>query len=304
MRFHAAAFLVCSATLAAQDPAPRMPEDLKVQSGIVFKQVGEKKLDLLLFEPLEKKFEKAPLVVYIHGGGWGGGDKYKILRRDLIEVIRTLNHQGVACASIEYRLADGAPATAFDAVVDCKDAVRFLVKNAAEYGLDPGRVGTFGSSAGGHLTLMTALADDKQFPGDPDLADTEVKIRCVAAYYPLVSFLDPELKQGGNFENPRRMLPLLGGLLEEKRELATLLSPIEHITSDSPAIFVAHGDSDKVLSYSNAERLRDVAGENVVDVECLIVRGADNGFGGDAIEPSVAEVNRRTVDFFVKHLID
>ena len=285
-----------------REAPPRLPEDLKIINGIVFKQVGEQKLDLMLFQPLVKKFEKTPLVVYIHGGGWGGGDKYKVLRDGILGVIRSLNQAGFVCASIEYRLADGKPALASDSVTDCKDAVRFLVKHAQEYGIDPERIGTFGSSAGGHLTLVTALGKDSDYPCDPSLDGPPFKIRCVAAYYPLVSFVDAECMKGGNFERPQRMIPLLGGLMTEKRELALKLSPVELLRADSPAIFVAHGDADKVLSVHNAIALRDAAQAKGVPVECVISKGAGHGFSGDAISPTIAEINQQTVAFFLKYL--
>ena len=309
---------ICGPCLAADAPAAapparkkaakgpvspdRIPSDLKTMTNIVFKKVGDTALDLMLFLPVEKKSEKSPLVVYIHGGGWGGGDKVNVLRRDLIEVIRELNRRGITCASIEYRLANGAPATANESVADCKDAVRFLARHAAQYGLDADRIGTFGSSAGGHLTLVTALGEDRDYPCDPALDGPPVKIRCVAAYYPLTSFLRPELMKGSNFERPARLLPILGGLLEEKRELAGKLSPIELLTLRSPPIFLAHGDADAVLSFTNSTALRDAAQALKVPVECLISKGAGHGFRGDEIEPSVAEINRRTVEFFLKYL--
>lgn len=294
--------LITTAADKQREVAPRMPADLKIVDHIVFKQVGEKKLDLMLFQPLVKKSEKSPLVVYIHGGGWGGGDRYKVLRNDILEVIRSLNQAGFTCASIEYRLADGKPALANDSVTDCKDAVRFLVKHAPEYGIDPERIGTFGSSAGGHLTLVTALGKDSDYPCDPALDGPPFKIRCVAAYYPLVSFVDAECMKGGNFERPQRMIPLLGGLMTDKRDLALKLSPIELLRADSPAILVAHGDADKVLSVHNATALRDAAQAKGVPIECIISKGAGHGFSGDAISPTIAEINRQTVAFFVKNL--
>ena len=286
-----------------RETSPRLPADLKITDNIVFKQVEEKKLELLLFQPLLKKFEKSPLVVYIHGGGWGGGDRYKVLRPDVIGVIRSLNQAGFTCASIEYRLVDGKPTLASDAVADCKDALRFLVKHAQEYGVDPERIGTFGSSAGGHLTLVTALGKDSDYPCDPAIDGPPAKIRCVAAYYPLVSFVDAECMKGGNFERPQRMLPLLGGLMTEKRELALKLSPIELLRADSPPILVAHGDADKVLSVHNAVALRDAAQAKGVPIECVISKGAGHGFSGDAISPTIDEIDQQTVAFFLKHLV-
>ena len=175
------------------DKGGRIPADLKVVDNIIFKSVDDVKLDLMLFVPAERKFEKSPLVVYFHGGGWGGGDKSKIFGRDLIDVIRELNKRGITCASVEYGLANGGPATANESVADCKDAVRFLAHQAVKYGLDSERIGTFGSSAGGHLMLVAALGKDQDYPCDQTLNHSGAKNCCVAAYYPMTSFVRPEL---------------------------------------------------------------------------------------------------------------
>lgn len=301
--FLIALLLLPLSIFTAEKPvAPRLPADLKITDNIVFKQIGDTKLELMLFQPLEKKFAQAPLVIYIHGGGWGKGDRYKALRKDILGVIRGLNQQGIACASIEYRLADGGDAKVIDSVADCKDAVRFLVAHAQKYGFDPQRLGTFGSSAGGHLTLVTALGKDQDYPLTLPAVEPAVQIRCVAAYYPLVSFVDTNLMKGSNFERPQRMIPLLGGLVNEHRELALELSPINLLRTNSPALFLAHGDKDKVLSYKNSLAMQDAAKAKQIPVECLISEGADHGFSGNDIKPTVAEINRRTVEFFLKHL--
>ncbi len=289
----------------AKDGAPRIPADLRIRKDIIFKATpagSNEVLDLWLFEPLVQKYPRAPLVVYIHGGGWGGGDKLRVFRPDTIEVIRELNRQGIACATIEYRLANGGAANAYDSAADCKDAVRFLAKNADRFGLDPARIGTFGGSAGGHLTLVTALGADADYPCDPTLNETGATIRCVAAYYPATTFLHSETMKGSNFERPQRLIPILGGPLEEKRAIAVKLSPVELVRRGSPPIFLAHGDNDTVLSHRHSEQLRDVAEQRGVPVECVISRGAGHGFSGAGIAPDIAEINRRTVGFFLKHL--
>ncbi|GEM_PF-2170306 len=107
----------------------------------------------------------------------------------------------------------------------------------------------------------------------------------------------------GNFERPQRLIPLLGGLLEEKRELALKLSPIELLRADSPAIFLAHGDADKVLSVHNAIPMRDAAQVMGVPVECIISKGAGHGFGGENSQPDVSEITRQSVAFFLNHLV-
>lgn len=282
--------------------AARLPGDLDTEDGLVFKEVDGQSLVFTLFRPLEKRYEKSPLLVYIHGGGWGGGDRFKVTRGGIIDVIRGLNKEGITCASIEYRLVDRETATAADAVADCKDAVRYFVKNAETYGIDPARIGTFGSSAGGHLTLVTALGKDEDYPCEPSIDGPDYTIRCVASYYPQVSFTDRSLMTVGNFRRPQRLVPLLGGPLEEKRELARLLSPIDLVNPDSPAIFLAHGDADEVLSVENAIAMEKEARENGVPVECVISKGAGHGFSGTNIDPSLEEIASRTLTFLLRHL--
>ncbi len=83
----------------------------------------------------------------------------------------------------------------------------------------------------------------------------------------------------------------------EKRELALKLSPLELLRAGNPAILVAHGDADPIISFRNAIALHEAAVAKGVPVECIISKGAGHGFSGEAIDPSVAEINRRTVEF-------
>lgn len=94
--------------------------------------------------------EPAPVMVYIHGGYWVGGDK--IGRRFPAPVY---NDAGIAWAPINYRLA---PDCAMDEIVaDMRAALAWIYREGAAHGVDPGRIHVSGSSAGGHLTGM-ALA--------------------------------------------------------------------------------------------------------------------------------------------------
>jgi len=307
------AALLCACPAKAADQkadelhmkAEDMPSDLKVVNNIVYKQIGEQKLVMMLFPPEVKRTGKSPLVVYIHGGGWAGGDRYKVLRPHILNVLRGLSRQGVTCASIDYRLAKPGVATVMDSVADCKDALRFLVNNAERYGIDPERIAVFGESAGGHLCLVTALGDEKNYPCDGTITGSPVKVRCVAAFYPRVSFSDPELLATQRFplERVRKDLErILGGPLKEKSEMIEKLSPIRLLRADSPAIFIAHGDHDDVLPVSNAIKMRDACVAAGVPVECVICKGAKHCFDGKENDPPDEEIVRRTIAFFLMNL--
>jgi acetyl esterase/lipase len=302
--------LLTSLALAADPPAKKdarraaagaWPADLKVTDNIVYKKIGDTSLVLAVFAPAVKKFEKAPLVIYIHGGGWGGGDRFRMNKEATAGLIRSLSAAGFVTASIEYRLTKEGVASALDSAADCKDAVRFLSSHAAEYGIDPDRIGTLGTSAGGHLTLVTALGDDADYPGDPALASTPAKVRCVAAYFPATTFFAEDGVED-RFQQDNRERVMFGGTRAEKPDAPRKLSPIRLLKPTSPAIFLAHGDADKTLSVEHSLKMAAAAQARGVPVECVISKGAGHGFSGKDIDPTVEEISRRTLDFFVKYL--
>ncbi|MBK1879031.1 prolyl oligopeptidase family serine peptidase [Pelagicoccus mobilis] len=272
------------------------------QRDIVYKTVNGESLDMVLFLPEAPPKGKMPVMLYTHGGGWGGGDKFKVFRAPFQEALRELLANGVAVASIEYRLTRKGVSTAVDCVTDCKDAARFLIKHAERYQLDPSRIGVWGGSAGGHLSLMTGMADNALFPGDEALAKFEPEFRCIVSYYPAVSFLKPELSKGSNFEKPQRLVPMIGGLLEEKRETAALISPSEHLTNAVPPTLLLHGDQDTVLPIDHSHYFLERAEEVGADVRLITVKNGGHSFSGKEIKPSMQEINHSAADFILKHL--
>ena len=281
----------------------RIPKDMMVEDNIVYKSVIGHDLKLTVFYPREKKFAAAPLLVYIHGGGFAHGNRFVIEASGGIDVVRQLNDAGVVCVTIEYRLVDGTGALLMDAAADCKDAVHFMVKSAGRFGIDPNRIATMGGSAGGHLSLVTALGDDQDYPCDPELAKYKGKVLAEVADFPLVSLVDPRVFKGSNFERPERFIPLLGGTLAQKRDVAEKLSPTSLLKPGSPAIFVAQGDDDRVLNVINAITLAKACEEKGAPVELLIVKGAGHGFSGQHIDPPLAEISRRSAAFVLKYLL-
>ena len=224
-----------------------------------------------------------------------------MLRSAFLGSLKQLTESGVACFTIRYRLTRNH-VTAFDSVVDCKDAARFLLKNAAAYNLDPERYGVWGGSAGGHLSLMTALGKDSDFLGEPTLADVALDFKCVASYYPLTSLVNPEVLKGSRFEDPEVLRHILDGLFSEKPEMARLLSPVEYLSKTSPAILLLHGEKDPVLSINNSLHMMDVAKEKGADVELLRVKDAGHSFHGKKISPPLEEINEASAQFMITRL--
>lgn len=102
-----------------------------------------------------------PLLVHIHGGAFAFGDK----RDDHMDAYLTGVKRGYAVASIEYRVSGEAVFPA--AVLDCREAVRYMRAHAEAYKIDPDRIIVIGGSAGGNLAAMLGMnVPNGQFPGE------------------------------------------------------------------------------------------------------------------------------------------
>lgn len=265
-------------------------EGVNYQKNVVYKTVDGRNLIVDIFYPDSVKMQdENPWVLFIHGGGWAGGTRNDIFKKCLVGTLKELVDNGVICATVKYRKAR-APITTYESVIDCKDATRFLLKNAEKFKLDKEKYGVWGASAGGHMCLVTALVPDVHFPGDPALADIHPDYKCVLSFFPFTSCLNPDIRPESIFADCTLFPRLLGGTLEEKPELAKWLSPTEYLKKDSSPILLVHGDNDTTLPIINSYYMMEVAEEVDADVELLVVKGGGHSFSGKRISPSFEEL--------------
>jgi acetyl esterase/lipase len=269
---------------------------------VVYKTIDGIELDMIIFYPDASIIKSEnPWMLHVHGGGWAGGDKYKVFKKSFLGTLKSLVNNGVVCATIEYRRTRGG-STAYEAVIDAKDAARFLLKNAKKYKLDKEKYGVWGGSAGGHLSLLTALGKDSDFKGDKNLSNISPKFKCVASYFPATSLINPDLVPESLFEKQQSYKRILGDSLSNKPKLARLLSPTEHLEADSPPILLLHGENDKVLPIINSIYMMEIAKEKKADVELLIIKNAGHSFNGSNISPTIEELNKYATNFILSHL--
>ncbi|MFB3825111.1 MAG: alpha/beta hydrolase fold domain-containing protein [Bryobacteraceae bacterium] len=165
-----------------------------------------------------------PAVLYIHGGGWSGGDRSQLRRQAAHMAAR-----GVAGVAIDYRLSGQARYPA--ALEDCREAVRWIRANASAYRIDGSRLAAAGSSAGGHLAALLALA-----------AGEQEKLSAVVALNPVL-----DLTGGGAM-----IERFLGASCREKPELCREASPLYRVHPGAPPFLIGHGTADKTVPYSQA----------------------------------------------------
>jgi acetyl esterase/lipase len=138
--------------------------------------------------------EPAPLAIFIHGGGWNGGDKSRPTSLD----VKKLLANGISVAAINYRLVPQATEEGIKPPVkwpleDAARAVQFLRSKATDWNIDRTRLGANGSSAGACSSLWLALHDDMARPRDADpIARESTRLTC-AAVVGAQTELDPHL---------------------------------------------------------------------------------------------------------------
>jgi len=139
-------------------------QQIKVTENIAYRtDVGTSTI-LDLAQPTTGPQTNRPAILIIHGGGWNAGSKNDKVYRDLMMYYAG---KGYVVTNMNYRLTQEAPLPA--CIEDVRCAIRWMKANAQKLGIDPNRIGTYGHSAGGHLSLMAGVAaESKAFKDDSD----------------------------------------------------------------------------------------------------------------------------------------
>jgi acetyl esterase/lipase len=289
--FHTLWALAVAAILTGLSHAQqRIPEGVKAHRDLAYVTNGHARQKLDLYIP-EKP--KGPLLVYIHGGGWLGGDKGQVEGLPLL-------HHGYCVASLNYRFSNQAifPAQ----IEDCKAAIRWLRAHAAEYGYDPKRIGAWGGSAGGHLTaLLATTGTTRDFDVGENLEKSSA-IRCGIDVFGPTDFPgyvppndSPMIQRTGK---DSVLVQLLGGPVDEKLELARKASPVTWASKDSAPLYILHGTVDPLVPLEQSQRLADKYKAAGVEVTLDVVEGA--GHGGPQFFAD--DRPRKLLEFLERHL--
>ena len=177
-----------------------------------------------------------------------------------------------------------------EAHADVRRAVRFVRLHASTYGVDPDRLGVYGGSAGGHLSLMLGLAsDDGDASATDEVLRVSSRVAAVVAYYPPVDLrgratgsedFPASLPENGLFF-AKGVVPGAADrfvALEFEDELGASVSPILHVSSDDPPTLLVHGDADALVDFNNSELMQSALMSAGVETGLVVIEGAGHGF--------------------------
>ena len=247
---------------------------LEVTKGVVY---GQRQGQDLTIDVLRPAHPNGIGIVLMASGGWkseAGSFRHWIAAPIL--------RRGYTVFAV-YHIAQ-PKATVMEITEEVNRAVRFIRHNAAQYGVDPQRLGVTGGSSGGHLSLMLATRGG---PGDANASDPVDRessaIQAVAIFYPVTDLLNlgdstENLHDGGP---PKSFVHAFGPTvtnLAAWKIIGHEMSPIFYVSSNLPPSLIYHGDADTLVPMDQSQRFQAEAKKQGRTVELVIHHGGKHGW--------------------------
>jgi acetyl esterase/lipase len=234
-----------------------------------------------------------PLCLFIHGGGFHGGDKIVAA-----SAVQPFLDAGISFASLSYRLTDGGKNPYPIPMMDCARALQFIRSKAAEWNLDPKRVASQGGSAGAGISLWLAFHDDLAKPDATDpVARQSTRLIAVGTINAQSTYDMRTVREWFGLPNlaPHPALTELYAVKndadwnsERVLQLMHDASPISHLTADDPPVFLVYKAGDTPVTASSDPgawihhiRLGQKLQEAMIKLglECTVAQGDDGKMG-------------------------
>jgi acetyl esterase/lipase len=180
-----------------------------------------------------------------------------------------------------------------------KMGIRYVKEHAAEYKIDPDRLGLTGASAGGHLATLAAVTPEA---GNPDSKSPalryDTRVRAAAVFFPPTDFLDWNGKMGD--------MQTLGGLLflggtkghseEEVKERAAQISPARLVKPPTIPFLFIHVDADPLVPLQQSQKMVEVLKAAGGSAELIVKKGGGHPW------MTIPEEVKIMADWFDQHL--
>lgn len=216
--------------------------------------------ELYLF-PGDTTQKNRKAIVICPGGGYG----LVAFEHEGVNFALWLNKMGIAAVVLKYRMPNGHHNIP---ITDAQNAMLFLRKKSAAWGISPNKIGIMGFSAGGHLAATASTLfknekdDDTIISSKPDFS---------ILFYPVISFED-SLVHHGSRQN------LLGKNVTDKT-LLHKFSPEKNITQQTPPALLFHSEDDPAVSIKNSEVYVQKLKENHIKAELVRFPTGGHGWG-------------------------
>jgi acetyl esterase len=224
------------------------------QEQYLYKQIDTTNLFIEVYYPDQVDSSiNYPAMVFFFGGGWIGGD-----RAHFINHAKYFSKRGLVCFLVDYRTESKNNTTPFESLKDAKSAIRFIRKNAPDFGIDITKIIASGGSAGGHLAAATALINTYNEKSD------DLSINCIPNALVLYN---PVIDNGpGGYGYER--------IGDEYKNF----SPLHNIKKGAPPTIIFLGTNDKLIPVETAEYYKKVMEKVQSRCDLQLYEGEAHGF--------------------------
>lgn len=281
--------LLCQAQnlLATSDP------DF-TQTEVIYGRKDGMALTFVMLAP--KSHPNGKGIIYVLSGSWHSGDFWIPFFQKNAEIYIS---RGYTVFGVMHSSAPRY--TILDAIPEIRRSVRFIRYHAADYMIDPGHLGITGHSAGAHLALMVATADDSMDSVAKDPVDrVSSRVQAIACFYPPTDFLNWG-SPGSNSVIDKTVLVRAGArssfdftawdsatghaiLITDPVKLTAIyreISPIYQVSPDDPPVMIAHGDADLLVPIQQSESIIKQFELAHVPNKFIVKKGAGHGVWPD-----------------------
>lgn len=257
----------------AKEQANGTKPDVTVYEDVVYEHRSDTDLHLQIIRP--KGSATLPCVVYVVGSAW-----FKQNCKWQIGNMSRFASRGFVVAIVEYRHSGIATFPA--QTIDCKNAVRFMRRNAAKYGVDTRNVFAWGDSSGAHTVLMAGLTDGVAGLDDPDFADVSAAVNAVVAYYPptdltRIKDVPTAISKGEATSAEGQLLGhrAIADIMDEARAA----SPNYYVSRarQIPPVLIATGTRDRIVPFQQSDIMAHSLADNGKQFTFLALKDADHG---------------------------
>lgn len=263
------------------------PADVTITPDVVYGHKLGLAMTCDVFTPTENVNGAA--VLFMVSGGWYSNWSPP---EQLQAFTRPLTDKGFTVFAVRH--GSSPKFSIAEAVSDVRHSVRFIRSNAEKFRIDPNRIGVYGMSAGGHLSLMLGTASDEGDPNAKDPVDrVSDRVNAVVAY---VAPTDLRVMAS---DAPDR-LPAYEKFpaLNIDMKTAAVDSPLLHVTADDPPTLLIAGAKDDLVPIAHSRNIQEAFEKSGVKSRLLEFADAGHGFRGEDAKKSTEEM----VAWFVTHL--
>ncbi|MBM4005417.1 MAG: alpha/beta hydrolase [Planctomycetes bacterium] len=258
------------------------------QEDVIYGRKFGTALTLDVFKPKEKSKERG--LIFVVSGGWFSA--HEAINRGFVTPFLD---RGYTVFAVVH--GSQPKFTIIEILDDMHRSVRFIRSHAADYRVDPEKLGIYGGSAGGHLSCMQGVAGSIGNPDAKDPVDRlSSRVQAVACFFPPTDFLNygesGEVALGrGVLKNFRAPFDfhehdpsnnVFVAITDEQRllEIGKRISPVYHASKDDPPTLIVHGDADKLVPIQQAELLITALQNESVPAKLVTKPGAAHGWAG------------------------